>query len=69
MFASKRQRAISKEVNKLKFINLIREVQFPTRVSNVVLVKKANGKWQMLVDFTNLNQACLKDSISLPKIK
>ena len=32
------------------------------------MVKKANGKWRMCVDFTDLNQACLKDSFPLPRI-
>jgi len=31
-------------------------------------VKKANGKWRMCVDFTNLNKACPKDSYALPSI-
>ena len=34
----------------------------------MVLVKKANGKWRMCVDFTNLNKACPKDSHLLPSI-
>ena len=32
------------------------------------MVKKANEKWRMCVDFTNLNQACPKDSYLLPQI-
>ena len=32
------------------------------------MVKKANGKWRMCVDFTNLNRACPKDSYLLPQI-
>ena len=32
------------------------------------MVKKANGKWRMCVDFTDLNNACSKDSFPLPKI-
>jgi len=31
------------------------EIQYPEWLANVVLVKKANGKWRMYVDFTNLN--------------
>ena len=34
----------------------------------MVMVKKANEKWRMCVDFTDLNQACLKDSFPLPRI-
>ena len=37
-------------------------------LANVVMVKKANGKWRMCVDFTNLNRACPKDSYRLPRI-
>ena len=32
------------------------------------MVKKANGKWRICVDFTDLNKACLKDSYPLPRI-
>ena len=37
-------------------------------LANVVLVKKANGKWRMCVDFTDLNKACPKDSFPLLRI-
>ena len=29
------------------------------------MVKKANGKWRMCINFVDLNKACLKDSYSL----
>ena len=32
------------------------------------MVKKANGKWRMCVDFTNLNKACPKDIYPFPRI-
>ena len=32
------------------------------------MVKKANGKWRMCVDYIDLNKACLKDSYPLPRI-
>ena len=32
------------------------------------MVKKANGKWRMCVDFTNLNRVYPKDSYPLPRI-
>ena len=46
----------------------IREVYYPDWLANVVMVKKANGKWRMCVDFTDLNKACPKDSYPLPCI-
>ena len=46
----------------------IRKIQYPEWLENVVLVKKANGKWRMCVDFTDLNKACPKDSYHLPSI-
>ena len=48
--------------------DFIREVYYPNWLANVVLVKKANGKWRMCVDFTDLNKACPKDSFPLPRI-
>ena len=32
------------------------------------MVKKANEKWRMCVDFTDLNKAYPKDSYPLPRI-
>ena len=46
----------------------IREVYYLEWLVNVVLVKKANGKYRMCVDFMNLNKACPKDSFTLPRI-
>ena len=44
------------------------EVHYPEWLTNVVLVKKANGKWRMCMNFKDLNKACLKDSFPLPRI-
>ena len=44
------------------------EVYYPNWLDNLVIVKKANGKWRMCVDFTDLNKACLKDSYPLSRI-
>ena len=46
----------------------IREIQYPEWLANEVLVKKANEKWRMCVDFTDLNKACPKDSYPLASI-
>ena len=43
-------------------------MHYPEWLANIVLVKKANGKWRMCVDFTDLNKACPKDSFPLPRI-
>ena len=56
------------EVNKLKQVGAIKEVFYPEWLANVVLVKKANGKWWMCLDFTDLNKACPKDSFPLSRI-
>ena len=47
---------------------VIRPVKYPTWLSNVVLVKKKNGKWRMCVDFTSLNKVCPKDDFPLTRI-
>ena len=45
----------------------IQEVHYLDWLVNVILVKKANGKWRMCVDFTDLKKAC-SDSFPLPRI-
>ena len=45
------------------------EVEYPEWLANVVLVKKANGKWRLCsINFTYINRACPKDSFPLPRI-
>ena len=68
MFSPERDRAIVEEVRKLQEASFIREVYYPDWLVNVVMVKKASGKWRMCVDFTNLNKACPKDSYPLPRV-
>ncbi|XP_065636550.1 uncharacterized protein LOC136070478 [Quercus suber] len=68
VFAPKRDRAIAQEIEKLLEAGFIREVYYPEWLVNVVMVKKASGKWRMCVDFTDLNKACPKDSYPLPQI-
>ena len=68
MFAQERDKAIAKEVRKLLEADFIREVYYLDWLANIVMVKKANGKWRMYVDFTDLNKTCPKDSYPLPRI-
>ena len=56
------------EMDKLLAANFIREVYYPEWLANIVMVKKANGKWRMCVDFTDLNSDYSKDSFPVPKI-
>ena len=60
--------AVQKEVERLLQAGAIRELHYPTWLSNTVVMKKKKGKWRVCVDFTNLNQACPKDPFPLPKI-
>lgn len=65
---TERYAALKEEVDKLLTSGLIREAQYPTWVSNPVLVKKKSAKWRTCIDFTDLNKACPKDSFPLPRI-
>jgi hypothetical protein len=60
--------AVQKEVERLLQAGAKRELHYPTWLSNIVVVKKKNGKWRLCMDFTNLNQACPKDPFPLSKI-
>ena len=68
VFTQEQDKAIVEEVRKLLEVDFIREVYYPDWLANVVMVKKANKKWRMCVDFTGLNKACPKDNHPLPRI-
>ncbi|XP_058228070.1 uncharacterized protein LOC131336300 [Rhododendron vialii] len=53
--------AVNEEVERLLDAEAIREVKYPTSLANPVVIWKKNGKWQVCVDFTDLNDACPKD--------
>jgi DNA-directed RNA polymerase subunit H (RpoH/RPB5) len=65
-FAPERNIIIQEEVDRLLKAGMIREVQYPRWLANVVVVQKKNGKWRVCVDFTDLNKACPKDPFPLP---
>jgi hypothetical protein len=56
------------EVKRLLSAGFIREVKYPEWLANTVMVKKANEKWRMCIDFTNLNKACPMDEFPLSRI-
>jgi hypothetical protein len=56
------------KVKRLLSARIIREVTYPEWLANIVMVKKANGKWRICIDFTDLNKACPKDEFPLPRI-
>ena len=81
--SKKHSDAIKEEVNNLKQAGAIKEVFYPKWLANIVVVKKKkrekssrqkglrtwkNGKWQVCVDFTDLNKAYPKDPFPLPRI-
>ena len=68
MFAPEKENAIKEEVQKLTATEFIREIYYPDQLANIIMVKKANGKWRICVDFTDLNKTCPKDSYPLPRI-
>jgi hypothetical protein len=56
------------EVKRLLSAGVIREVTYLEWLANIVIVKKANGKWRMCIDFTDLDKECPKDEFPLLRI-
>ena len=63
-----RKKAAQRKVQKLLDAGVIREVQYPEWLANVVMVPKKNGSWRMCIDFTTINKFCPKDEFPLPRI-
>ena len=63
-----RKKATQSDVQKLLDAGVIREVQYPEWMANVVMVPKKNGNWRMCIDFTTLNKFCPKNEFPLPRI-
>lgn len=66
--AEEKRQAAREETNKLLKARFPKEIKYPTWLSNVVLVKKSNGKWRMCTYFIDLNKICPKDLYPLPSI-
>ena len=68
VFAPEQDWALAKEVRKLQEASFIRKVYYLNWLVNVVMVKKASGKWRMCVNFTDLNKACPKEIYPHPRV-
>ncbi|XP_057730408.1 uncharacterized protein LOC130945718 [Arachis stenosperma] len=66
--STERAEEVARQTASLLEAGFIREVDYSTWLSNVVPVKKHNGKWRMCVDYSDLNKACPKDCFPLPNI-
>jgi hypothetical protein len=66
--ADQKIQATKAEVQRLLDAGFIREVVYPKWLSNVVMVRKKNGKWWVCTDFTDLNKCCPKDDFPLARI-
>ena len=53
---------------KLKRAGAIKMVSYPKWLTNTVVVKNKSGKWRVCVDFTDLNKACPKEPVPIPRI-
>src|SRR6266540_3155759 len=66
--ALERQDIIQLKVDKLLRADFIREVRHPDWLANPVVMPKANDKWRVCINYTDLNKACPKDPFPLPRI-
>lgn len=60
-------KAIAEKVDKLLNASFIRETTYLEWISNIVIVKKAKGKWWICIDFIDLNRACPRDGYPLSR--
>ena len=67
-FHPDRHLIIQTEIDNLRHNGFIRAVKYPEWLANVVVVPKKGNKWRVCVDYTDLNDACPKDSFPLPRI-
>jgi len=63
-----KRNAACKEADKLVKVDFFKKAHYTTWLTNVVMVKKPNGKWRMCMDYTDLNKTCPKDVYPLPSI-
>jgi hypothetical protein len=68
VISSQKELAVQSEVDQLLDAGVIREIQFTTWLSNIVMVPKKNRGKRMCIYFTLLNKTCPKDDYPLPRI-
>ena len=56
------------EIQKLIDIGSVRGVHYPDWLANVLFEQKKNEKWRVYIEFSDLNNACPKDSFLLPYV-
>ena len=57
---------VKKEVQKMLDAGFIRPCRYAEWISSVVPVQKKDGRWQVCVDFRDLNRATPKDEYPMP---
>ena len=58
----------SPAIRKLEAAGLVKGVLHPMWLDNPIVVRKANGKWRLCIDYSDINKARPKDHITLPRI-
>ena len=67
-FHPDRHVVIQIEVDNLLHNGFVKTIKYLKWLANVVVVPKKGNKWRVCVDYTDLNDACPKDSFPLPCI-
>ena len=67
-FHPDRYQVIQAKVDNLLKVGFIRQIKYSEWLANAVVVPKKGDKWRVCVDYTYLNEACLKNSFPLPRI-
>ncbi|GKE09735.1 hypothetical protein Tco_1413286 [Tanacetum coccineum] len=64
--APERNEVVRTQVEELVEAGVLREVKYQMWVSNLIIVKKDDGKWKLRIDFRNINKACTREPYPLP---
>lgn len=66
MIGLERKKENKEQVIKLVKDEFIKEICYACWLENLVLVKKSNGKWRLIIDYKYLNKECTKYLLLLP---